>query len=233
MSLLPLGVALIVLLIDSAIELAFVSSMVGYLHRSGANQYAFDRVTNNSSGATVGYLNAKPKGLLLNEGHTTNGAAGTALVLICFGGFLTLWYQRRRERMNTNQRPSKIFLTYTVFTILSFFLTISALAYTFAVTNQTKGQHIDLDVAYQYQGHAYPLDKWTPENWTKALLEVVIDNNDTSYLRHWLHVIEGWKWNLIPMFLIGLVVASLSVMECLRQRRAAGRNRGEVGGSKF
>jgi hypothetical protein len=145
----------------------------------------------------------------------------------------TLEINAINKPQNRNQRPSKLFLTYTVFSILSFLLTVSALAYTFALTNQTKGQHIDLDVAYQYQGHAYPLDKWTPENWTKALLEVVIDNNDASYLRHWLHVIEGWKWNLIPMFLIGLVVAALSVMECLRQRRTARGNRGEVGGSKF
>jgi len=232
MSLLPLGVALIVLLIDSAIELALISSMVGYLHRSGANTYPFDPATDNSGGSTVGYLNAKPKGLLLNEGHTSNGASGTALVLICFGGFLTLWWQRRRERLNA-QRPSRIFLTYTIFTVLSFLLTLSALAYTFAVTNSTKGQHIDLAVALQYQGHAYPLDKWTPENWTKALLEVVISSADASYLRHWLHVIVGWKWNLIPMFLIGLVVATLSVMECLRQRRAARGNSGEFGRSKF
>jgi len=233
MNILTLGAALIVLLIDSAIELALISSMVGYLHRSGANTYAFGPVTTNSGGSTVGYLNAKPKGLLLNEGHTSNGAAGTALVLICFGGFLTLWWQRRRERINTNQRPSRIFLTYTIFTILSFLLTLVALAYTFAVTNSTRGQHINLDVALQYQGDAYPLDKWTPENWTKALLEVAISTNDASYLRHWLHVIVGWKWNLIPMFLIGLVVASLSVMECLRQRIVARGNGREFARSKF
>ncbi len=91
MRLLPLGVALVVLMIDSAIELAFVSSMVGYLHRSGANKYPFDTDT----GTSV-VINAKPAGLLLNEGHTSNGAAGTALVLVCFGGFLVLWMQRRR-----------------------------------------------------------------------------------------------------------------------------------------
>jgi hypothetical protein len=93
---LPLAVALFVLMIDSAIELAFVSSMVGYLHRSGANAYPFfpaDAVD------SLVYVNAKPAHLLLNEGHTSNGAAGTALVLICFGGFGVLWHLRRRERM--------------------------------------------------------------------------------------------------------------------------------------
>jgi hypothetical protein len=99
MSLLPLGIALLVLMIDSAIELAFVSSMVGYLHRSGANTYPFDTFATGPNTSSIGYLNAKPAGLLLNEGHTSNGAAGTALVLISFGGFLVLWHMRRRERM--------------------------------------------------------------------------------------------------------------------------------------
>jgi hypothetical protein len=93
MSLLPLGVALVVLMIDSAIELALISSMVGYLHRSGANRYPFDL-----DDGTSALINAKPVGLLVNEGHTSNGAAGTALVLVCFGGFLVLFMQRRREQ---------------------------------------------------------------------------------------------------------------------------------------
>ena len=67
--------------------------MVSYLHRSGANKYSFDL-----GDGTLATINAKPAGLLLNEGHTSNGAAGTALVLICFGGFLVLWLQRQRER---------------------------------------------------------------------------------------------------------------------------------------
>ena len=90
---LPLLWALVLLMIDSAIELAFVSSMVGYLHRSGANEYPFTLAT-----GSLAFVGAKPKGLLLNEGHTSNGAAGTALILICFGGFLVLWRERRRER---------------------------------------------------------------------------------------------------------------------------------------
>jgi hypothetical protein len=111
-------------------------------------------------------------------------------------------------------------LLYTGFTILSFLLTLAALIYTFTVTNQTKGQQINMAVAAQFQGNAYPLDHWTPENWTKALLALPLTSNvDASYLRHWLKVIEGWKWNLIPMLLIGLVVASLSVRVSLGGRK--------------
>jgi hypothetical protein len=88
----PLVGALVVLMVDSAIELAMISSMVGYLHRSGANRYAF----NFSEGPAS--VPAKPAGLQLNQGHTSNGAAGTALVGICFGGFLMLWLERKHSR---------------------------------------------------------------------------------------------------------------------------------------
>ena len=89
----PLGLtaALVVLMIDSAIELALISSMVGYLHRSGANQYPYSYAGQSHS------IHAKPVKLELNHGHTSNGAAGTALILISFGGFLTLFVDRRRE----------------------------------------------------------------------------------------------------------------------------------------
>jgi hypothetical protein len=105
MSLFPLGAALVLLMIDSAIELALISSMVGYLHRSGANQYPFI-----SDSGSAAFINAKPKGLLLNEGHTSNGASGTALILVCFGGFLVLWHEQRRERkvipfLDTQKEP--------------------------------------------------------------------------------------------------------------------------------
>ncbi|KAN0099113.1 hypothetical protein V8E51_012888 [Hyaloscypha variabilis] len=214
MSWLPLGVALVLLMIDSAIELALLTSMVGYLHRSGANEYAFQ----SGDGESASIL-AKPQGLLLNEGHTSNGAAGTALIIVCFGGFLVLWNERRRERRNQTRRPSRLFITYTVFTVVSWVLTLAALAYTFAVTNQTKGQSIDQAVAIQSQGTEYPLDHWTPENWTKALLALpLINDTDVSYLHGWLRVMEGWKWNLIILFLLGLLVASLTVRECLRER---------------
>jgi hypothetical protein len=89
---LPLIGAMLVLMVDSAIELAMISSMVGYLHRSGANRYPFEY-----SGGPAS-VPAKPAGLELNQGHTSNGAAGTALVGVCFGGFLILWLERKYAR---------------------------------------------------------------------------------------------------------------------------------------
>jgi len=93
MTSLLLRITLILLMIDSAIEVAFISNTVSYLHQSRGNQYPFD-----SGNGTSAIINAKPALLLLNEGHISNGAAGTSLVGICFGGFLVLWMQRRREQ---------------------------------------------------------------------------------------------------------------------------------------
>lgn len=226
MILLPLAVALVLLMIDSAIEVALVSSMVGYLHRSGSNQYPFEY---QGTSATV---DAKPAQLLLNQGHLSNGAAGTALVVVSFGGFVILWVQRRRKRMvtllngrwleiqltrlqNISRRPSRFLLPYAILTVLSVLLTLSALAYTFALTNQTNGQTIDKALAVSVQGTSYPRDQWTPETWTQAVLRLPVTNDDDArYLQHWLRIMEGWKWNLIPMFLLGLLVAFLSGMAC-------------------
>lgn len=226
MILLPLALALLVLMVDSAIELAFVSSMVGYLHRSGANQYPFEYQ------GTSALINAKPHILLLNQGHTSNGAAGTALVLISFGGFLTLWYLRQRQRTQSIPRkPSRIFLAYTIFTILSALLTLAALAYTFTLTNRTKGQRIDESIAIAFQGNGYPEDEWTPETWTKALLALPITSDtDAHYLQHWVRIMDGWKWNLIPLFVIGLVVAALSVMTYLQSVRDYRQGKGSMPG---
>ncbi|RDW77519.1 hypothetical protein BP6252_05572 [Coleophoma cylindrospora] len=192
----PLVVSLALLLVDSAIQLALISAMVGYLHRSGANQYLF------AYNDTSVFVNAKPKGLLLNEGHTSNGAAGSALVLVCFGGFFMIWWLRRRAARNV-RKPSYLFVAYTVVSILALVLTLVALSWTFALTNQTSGQHINTLIAAQSQHNAYPADEWTPGTWTDALLDLpLIYKKDRAYLKHWRHVIEGWKWNAIPLFLV-------------------------------
>jgi len=214
MGLLPLAAALVVLMLDSAIELALISSMVGYLHRSGANKYPFRH------GTGVSTIQAKPKGLMVDQGHTSNGAAGTALVVVSLGGFLVLFLQRRRAKKNTTGKPSRLFLAYTIFTCISAVFTLAALAYTFTLTNQTKGNRINPTLASKTPvNDRYPADKWTPATWTKALLALPLDRKiDQDYLRGWLKVMEGWKWNLIPMFLIGVVVAGLAVMACLEER---------------
>jgi hypothetical protein len=54
------------------------------------------------------------------------------------------------------------------------------------------------------------------------MLDLPLTNpTDVAYLKHWLHVMEGWTWNLIPMFLIQLVVTALIVLEYRKKSRNA------------
>lgn len=90
MSYRPLFFALPVLMIDALIEVGFVGSMVGFLHDRAGKFFTID-----ASDGTFN-LHGKPVWLLVDQGHTSNGAAGTALVLVGVLGFLCIFMERRR-----------------------------------------------------------------------------------------------------------------------------------------
>jgi hypothetical protein len=237
---LPLYVALGLLSVDAVIEVAFVGSMVGFLHDRAGKFFTIDAPNGSFD------LHGKPKGLLVDQGHTSNGAAGTALVLVGLGGALAIWYDKRRERRvcicsSPSRRPgltfsafqtqatghSGIFTFWVVMTILSWLLTFGALLYTFILTTQTDNQHINLTVAAANpEPLMYPLQNWTPENWFIAVLELPLaHDSDRSKIRNNLRLMRGWRWNLIPLFIIGLVVAALAVFELMggHAQKFAGR----------
>jgi len=89
---LPIYVALSLLMVDAVIEVAFIGSMVGFLHDRAGKFF-----TINAPNETFN-LHGKPKGLLVNQGHTSNGAAGTALILVGVLGLLAIWLDKRRFR---------------------------------------------------------------------------------------------------------------------------------------
>jgi len=215
MAYLPLYVALGLLMVDAIIEVGFIGSMVGYLHK------CHDDVPFAISGSqqTI-QLFPKPAQPVVNQGHTSNGAAGTAFVLVGVAGLLVLWRQRRRERSNVSYRASRIFLTWTIFTILSVLLTLTALIYTFVVTHQTDNQTISLSVAAANNDLPYPDLQWTPENWYKQVLTLpFVDVGEKSNIRFNVHLMEAWRWNLIPLLVLGFVVSSLAVWTLIKDRR--------------
>jgi hypothetical protein len=115
---------------------------------------------------------------------------------------------------------SRIFLTWTVFTLLSALLTLAALIYTFVVTHQTDHQTISLAVATAHSGRPYPADQWTLETWCKQVLTLPFaDDSEKSYFRVHLHLSVGWRWNLIPLLVLGLVVSALAVWSVWRGGR--------------
>jgi predicted exporter len=67
----------------------------------------------------------------------------------------------------------------------------------------------------------YPNDKWTPENWFDAVLKLPLaHDSDRRKIKQMLRLMRGWRWNLIPLFILGLVVAVLAVLELVRGRRS-------------
>ena len=224
-------------MIDSIIELSLVSNMVAFLH--GRSTHPFEVAY--PTGSTF-EIKGQPHSLILNQGHTSNGAAGTGFVLIGIGGLIAIWLQKRsmkQVRRGSNgtydrvaadlyatqtgsTQPTTIFSAWVVCTILSVLLTFTALVYTFVVTGQSDGQSIDLAVAVQHPANEkYPLDDWAPQNWFSALNALpLVHESDHRKLSQQLRLMQGWRWNLIPLFIIGIVVACTAVWEWLRLRKS-------------
>jgi len=229
----PLLLAL--LMVDAIIELSFISSMVAWLHSTAGGE--FEVIAPEMQETLSFNLHGKPKNLLLNQGHTSNGAAGTAFVLIGLGGILVLTL---RHRASTSSKVGRLttflYFGWLVSTILSALLTLAALAYTFAVTNETRGQTIDIALAASLDSRpypnyvAYPRDDWTPETWFEAVLELtLVDRSLRSDIEHHLTIMRAWKWNLIPLFLLGLVFSTVALLDAWVERR----NNKIVRGEKF
>ncbi|KAI1641880.1 uncharacterized protein F4817DRAFT_354518 [Daldinia loculata] len=219
---LALKVAVGLLMVDSIIELAFVSSMVAWLHRTASKGFLF-----NYGGSTY-HLVGEPVHIMTDQGHTSNGAAGTAFVLIGLGGILVLllrsWSQNKYGGLGSFARF--IYYLWVSLNIPAFLLTTGALAYVFAVTNAHEGQSIYVPLASTLDGSKYPLEFWTPQNWFSAVLQLDLADARDDIESH-VRVMRGWQYNLIPMFIVQLGVTILAVWEFLGWRRQEVFNRGE------
>lgn len=223
--------AVSLLMVDSIIEMAFISNMVSWLHRRAGGDFFIDYPK-----GSVFPLHGKPEGLLVNQGHTSNGAAGTAFVAIGMGGLLILWLRHRQlQRSSTESGVSKFLHRFwVIMTVLSALLAFAALVYTFVVTYQHDHQSIDVAVASGLPNHpypdyvAYPALQWTPENWFTAVLKLNLNSpGDRSDIQSQLRLMKAWRWNLIPLWIIGTAVAALAVVDMVAHRRGASSGRGQ------
>lgn len=217
-----LNVFLALLMVLAAIELSFISSTVAYLHKAGDKTFA---VTYNGKTIDVPGL---PENLSVNQGHSSNGAAGTALIVIGWCGILAL---QRRSRAGYHNKGLgglfsrswyRLWLTLNVPALL---LTLGSLAYVFAVTNKHKGNTIDLSVVEGLaNGDKYPLLEWTPQGWFNALLKLdLVSGSDKRGLKTIHRIATGWQYNLIPFFIIQLGQNVLALLEAQRKRKEDGR----------
>ncbi|KAH7329646.1 hypothetical protein B0I35DRAFT_474222 [Stachybotrys elegans] len=206
----PLYISLGLLMVVSIIELSFVSSTVGFLHGTASGNFQF--LWNNAAF----YLNGKPKNFLLDQGHTSNAASGTAFILVGCGGIVALW-------ITSKSKPSRFgllyYYTWVLINILSLCLTLGALIYVFVVTNNHNGQRIDQAMAARLDGDPYDLDTWTPQNWFSAVLKLDL-LDDRGVISRNYHVMRGWQFNLIPFFIIQFFETGLALMDAQAKRKA-------------
>lgn len=210
-------VALFLLYIDAAISLSLVSSMVAFLHGRGGQPFEVQRGLNGSFN-----LPGEPAHLLTDHGHTTNGAGGTGVVLVWFGGVLALWLEHRSRAKHGKSSP--FYYLWVLITILSWFLTLTALIYTFVLTNTHSHQIINLGVAERNSPKSYPRDSWAPENWYTQVNNLpLVHGGDHEILKKKLRLMRGWRYNLIPFMILGFVLMVLVIVELLRFRKSRAR----------
>ncbi|KAJ4397918.1 hypothetical protein N0V85_006422 [Neurospora sp. IMI 360204] len=222
-------VALLLLYIDAAISLALVSSMVAFLHGRGGQPF---RVRDVQHDGSIFNLHGEPAHLLTDHGHTTNGAGGTGVVLVGFGGLLALWLEHRSRAKYGKSSP--FYYLWALITILSWLLTLTALIYTFVLTNMHSDQSIDIGLASRTTPSPYPRDSWTPENWYTEVNKLhFADSADHDILNRKLRSIRGWRYNLIPFMILGFVLMLLVILELLSFRRSRGRKADQPFGQPY
>ncbi|KAF2263270.1 hypothetical protein CC78DRAFT_439804, partial [Lojkania enalia] len=179
-------------------SLGLISSMVGFLHDQKDHVGSYQV---NWPGRTV-QLVVEPKHLWVDQGHESNGVAGYGFFLGLFGLYVA-WRQRERQlsvRNPTNQTPSKTLLALVILHFLAVLFTLSAIIVVFLVTNQTSGQFISRGIVRSYI--PYPVNKWTPETWFKAVLDLPLaDQHQRDKIDSNVTNMVAWRWMLIPIFL--------------------------------
>ncbi|EMC99858.1 hypothetical protein BAUCODRAFT_30272 [Baudoinia panamericana UAMH 10762] len=220
-----LHISMTILMLDAALEMALLSSMVYWLNQQTGFFYI-------NYGSSYFSLHGKPANLLTDHGHTTNGAAGTVFVAIGLGGILALCLRSRCVRNHGHVKGFAAFLynLWLVMTLLSALLTISALIATMYLTAIHAGQKIDIQYASTLHNEpfpnfvAYALLAWTPENWFTAMLQLPLSSaSDRSIISTHLTLMKVWKWNLVPLSVLGMAVCVLAFVDRTQKRRVERR----------
>lgn len=195
----------------SIIELGFVTATVAWLHSTASHgfQFGYQGSTHKLAGI--------PTNFLVDQGHTSNGAAGTAFVLIGLGGIAALSI-RSRISHRSGSWGRYFYYLWLAIQIPALFLTLGALGYVFNVTRARDGQTIDVPLAASLNGSSYSLGSWTPQNWFEAVLKLALVDGRSDIESH-LYIMKGWQYNLIPFCVIQFLETILAFLDYSTWRR--------------
>ncbi|KAF2004012.1 hypothetical protein P154DRAFT_427492 [Amniculicola lignicola CBS 123094] len=208
MAFLSISASCLLLSILSISNLGIISSMVGFLHDQADHVGAYQV---NWPGKTV-LLHVEPAHLWVDQGHTSNGVAGYGFFLGLFG----IYVASRQRRTQTT--PSKTLIALVILLLLAVLFTLSAIIFVFLVTNQTQGQSISSDIARN--NIPYPANKWTPETWFKAVLDLPLANeHQHNKISSRVNNMVAWRWMLIPIFLTDIAAFGIATWNLIKQRK--------------
>ncbi|CRG86578.1 hypothetical protein PISL3812_03588 [Talaromyces islandicus] len=193
-----------ILLIFATIQLALVSRMVAFLQIQKTQVKTYQALGSDSLGFKIHVL---PEKLSLNQGHTTNGAAGYGLVLSI--ALLVITFSFRNDRNHKRK-----LLMMTILLVLLVLFILSAFIYVFAVTYLTSENRINTRYAQSMDGAPYPIDNWTPETWYKALLLLPIENVDLTGA---YQEMVAWRWWIFPYLMVSILASGWTAIVWLRE----------------
>ncbi|PVH96721.1 hypothetical protein DM02DRAFT_731001 [Periconia macrospinosa] len=196
----------------SIAELGLISSMVGFIldQKHHVRTYTVDWPDQTVQLVVL----PTDKNLWTDHGHASNGLAGYGFFLGLFGVIVAF-----RQRSRVGKPPSKTLLALIILQILAVLFALAVLIFVFVVTYETQGQRIQESIATS--GVPYPADKWTPETWFKAVLELPLaDKQRSNMISRNVTIMVAWRWILIPLFLLHVLALGCSVFEYVRQRKA-------------
>lgn len=205
-------------MIDAIIEFSLVSDSLAWL--SGRASESFE-VANRGS---IYSLHGRPAHEYSSPIYTSLAAALAAFILIGLGGILCFSLQSRPNLWR--QRWAHV--VYTLWIVLlnwSAALTLGALTYTWIANDKNNGGSIDLDELSQGKrgtdpsSIVYPVGSWTPEHWLNAVLQLdLVHAADRDDIARQLAVLRGWRINLMPLFIVGLVVSIFGHWDAVQRR---------------
>ncbi|KAH8726526.1 hypothetical protein GQ44DRAFT_705778 [Phaeosphaeriaceae sp. PMI808] len=98
--------------------------------------------------------------------------------------------------------------------------TLSALIFVFVVTHQTAGQRIREPIAANNQGANYAEEKWTPETWFKAVLELPLaEAAQREEIETKVTNMVAWRWMLVPILIADIIAFGVTMQAWVGQRR--------------
>lgn len=219
-----LYVAVALLFADGIIELGFLSTMVRWVSVTAGAGFR----VNGPDGEFL--LAGKPLNFPHDQGHASNGAAGSCFIVVGLGGALALYLRHRQLKRNPAGElhgfPKGLYTFWLYYTAVNAVYVLACFIYTFVETYRYDGQHIDLQFASTLNSQPYPntvpypRDTWTPQGWFPAVLELPLASQESrDSIKSTVTLIRGWQWNLIPLTILAFTVATLAFINNMRHKQ--------------